>query len=102
MAGKLFFMLCAGLVGLLGLDGLYATYVDRRRIPRLVRALKRGSSDLDVLGQATYFPRPAEEAQLMPLVKPSDGHGGFFNLVTGEDGTGTLCPAFPSPLFLPN
>lgn len=84
------------LVGVIGLDALYASYIERKRIPRVVSALKRGSADLDVPGKAPYFPRPEVEAQVEPLVNPNEG--GFYNLVTGEHGTGTRSGRFASIL----
>jgi len=70
----------------IGLDALYASYIERRRIPRVVSALKRGSADIKVVDEDPYFSRPKEEAEVTPLVKAS--RGGFYNLVTGEHGTG--------------
>lgn len=84
---KLGVAVVAGLVGFMGLDALYAWYQERNRIPRVVKALERGSHDLVVIQDDTYFPRPTEEAMLRPILKPI--RGGNFHLITGEHGTGT-------------
>ena len=77
-----------GVMGLVGVNALYAWYIDRNRIPRVVKALEKGSRDLVVIAGEQYYPRPKEEALVKPLLSPA--HGGFFYLITGEHGTGTL------------
>jgi hypothetical protein len=64
--------------------------MDSQRIPRVVRALKHGSAAIEVINEEPYFSRPKEEEEVTPLVKAS--RGGFFNLITGEHGTGTVLP----------
>ena len=84
-----------GLVGVIGLDAFYASYIESQRIPRVVSALKHGSAELDVLGKSPYFSRAEDETQVKPLVSPDEG--GFFNLITGEHGTGTVLTPPPRP-----
>jgi len=78
--------LSLGVLGLLGVNSIYAWYVERNRVPRVVKALEKGSRELVVITDDQYYPRPKEEAQVKPLLSPS--HGGFFNLITGEHGSG--------------
>src|SRR5690242_6386374 len=95
MVTKAALLVAVGLAGAIGLDVMYAWWIDRERIPRVVRALQHGSADVKVIEDEPYFERPAEEAQVKPLVKAS--RGGFYNLVTGEHGTGTpLLRSMPS------
>jgi hypothetical protein len=94
------FFSIAGIAGLVSVNSIYAWWIDRRRIPRVVKALEHGSVDLKALEDDPYYPRPKEEAILAPLLSPS--HGGSFNLITGEHGTGTfvrLSSLFIFPLF---
>jgi len=78
--------LSLGVLGLLGVNSIYAWNIERNRIPRVVKALEKGSRDLVVITDDEYHPRPKEESQVRPLLSPS--HGGFFYLITGEHGTG--------------
>jgi len=73
--------------GLLSSSILYAWYIDKRRIPRVVKQFEHGSKDLEVMNtNKTYFSRPLEEERVSKIIQPYEG--GSFNLVTGEHGTG--------------
>ena len=75
----------SGIAFLLGIDMLYAGYVERRRIPRVINRFETGTRDLQ-LDTKNFFPRDQETVELTKLITPSTP--GFFNLITGEHGTG--------------
>ena len=68
----------------LSADVIYAWYIEKRRIPRMVEAFERGSVGLKAADD--YFSRPDLEKRLAALIAPESSAG--FNLVCGEHGCG--------------
>jgi hypothetical protein len=70
-------------------DSLYTEYVERQRIPRIVKAFERGSN-LHLSSNRDYFPREKLEEEMAFVIAPSITH--TFSMITGAYGTGkTTC-----------
>jgi len=78
---------CVGLLSTLSVDAIWAWNIERRRIPKVLRQFEIGSKNIHVGSNETYFERPKDES-LVKHVVGQDAQPGFFNLVTGEHGTG--------------
>jgi len=67
-----------------GVDAMVAGYIERNRIPRVVKQFEIGSKNLTI--KKIIFPRDQEVAEIQELISPSAS--GRYYLITGEHGTG--------------